>query len=465
MESDPGLFYPQVMMGVRDTQVFALYGEQKNTGDIAAPLFPTNGIPLFIYSIGFDGGATGVAGAGTGLGVTSTVAGTSASTITASSAAGITSVVLASGTGYTVGGYIIIDVNNTVTPTTAEIRKIVTVVTNTITFDQPTNFTHAASCPTTYLAAASVKAFVHTVVPGNTLPSVTIEKNIGGYESLQFQGARVGKYSLKCQASDTEAAFTATMQSKSVVPLTAAGNTISATTLATTALVQGTSYQQITTTAAITCLQGTWLTLTNTTGGVQYVCTSAAVNASTTVPCVGFIANAAYAITTTTVTNATVTPVSVVNEMPFIFAEATLTAFGQTLNQVTNVQVDIDNGLVPTWTMNETHALQFLTPVTRHINGQLDIVFTSLDDPTYGYWNTMTNEVQGTLTLNFTHPFSPNYGVSITLQQINLAKYADDLKLTGIVMTSLNFEASYALGASPPSTLAATVTDGSYLPY
>jgi hypothetical protein len=57
--------------------------------------------------------------------------------------------------------------------------------------------------------------YTHTIAQAVIVPSVTIEKNIGGTQSLQFAGARVGKYSIKAAATDTEAQFTADMTAQS----------------------------------------------------------------------------------------------------------------------------------------------------------------------------------------------------------------------------------------------------------
>ena len=119
-------------MGVRDVNVFALYGEYKRAGDVSAPLFPSNGIQFLVSAIGADT----VTSAGTGK-------------------------------------------------------------------------------------------YLHTIAQSNTLSSLTIEKNIGGYQSLQFAGSRVGKYSLKMAAGDSPAEFTASIISKSATILDTPSSPIS----------------------------------------------------------------------------------------------------------------------------------------------------------------------------------------------------------------------------------------------
>jgi len=451
MESDPGLFYPQLMMGIRDVNVFPLYGTRKNAGDIGAPFFPTNGIGMFVAAIGSDGGdytnyiassqgngVTGVytTGASTTLSsavtqgavvltvttssttavVTSgTVTGTAvpvvnfpgtslvaaATTITGTTLsaaatgsgqvlAGQNTITVTSATGITTGVYVQIDANVSGT-TTSEVRKVTNVASTTITLDTPLYFTHANSAAVKVVAGP----FTHTILQGNNLPSLTVEKNIGGYQSLQFTGTKVDKFSMKAEASDTEVTMTSNVIAK--------------------------TYNVMDTPSAV----------------------------------------------------------SVINELPFVFSEANLTInFGYgggavVATQVSNVSIDIENGLKPTYTFNNSHDLQFLTPITRKITGQFDVVFTSLDDATWGFFNIMQNQVQGSLSLTFTHPTgsvpSPNpsagYAITISLPAVNLAKYADALKLDDVVMTTLNFEAAYAIGATPPSTINSTITDGRWLPF
>ncbi len=124
LAQDPGWFTPSVMQAVRDAQIYNLYGEQKNAGNVNAPLFPSNGIPFLVAAIGND-----------------TVSGTTPS-------------------------------------------------------------------------------FTHTIAEANTLHSLTVEKNIGNFESLQFAGTRVSKYSIKATAGNTPAEFTADLVAQSVAILT-----------------------------------------------------------------------------------------------------------------------------------------------------------------------------------------------------------------------------------------------------
>lgn len=218
--------------------------------------------------------------------------------------------------------------------------------------------------------------YTHTLAPANQLPSVTVEKNLGGYQSLQFSGSRVGKYSIKSATGNTETEFTASIIGK-----------------------------------------------------------------------------------TATVLDSPTSPIAIVNENPFVFAESSVTLFDELTAQVTAVNLDIDNGLKPTYTFNQSHDLEFLSPITRHITGSLTVVFDSLDDATWGYYTQMINGTSGNLILNWTHP-DTTYALTITLPKIFLTKYADDIKLDDIIMTTLDFEAVYDLTQDPPNSIGATVVNG-----
>lgn len=123
LAQDPGWFTPSIMQAVRDAQIYNLYGEQKNAGNVNGPLFPTNGILYLWAALGAD----------------------------------------------TVSG----------------------------------------SGPT----------YTHTLAEANVLPSLTVEKNIGNFKSLQFAGTRVSKYSVKATASNSAAEFTADLIAQSVTVL------------------------------------------------------------------------------------------------------------------------------------------------------------------------------------------------------------------------------------------------------
>lgn len=439
-------------MGQRDKQIFPGYGQFKYSGGIGGPVFPSNSVPLLGASYGKDGGQgrqTGGYGVTimttTGSATTSTAAVTSgqvahgdgpqisytatvltdtnaaftsaiigstvetfsgktgvisaqtATTVTVASWAtgtpatgesyniGPTTLPLAAVAGMTAGTSIIqIDVNNTTTPTTAEVRKITNIATLTVTLDHPLFYAHLTAAPVV-VSTGVTPLYKHYFVPGNTLDSLTLEKNLGGYQSEQFSGCRVTKHTLKCAATNTVVDFMATVEG-----------------------------------AATSVL-------------------------------------------------ATPTALAIVDEAPFVFAEATITAFGTVIGEIESLQVDLENAVKPVYTLNGTHNPQAISPTSRKASGQMVAVFTSLNDAVKGYFAglgvTGGAPFVGAIDATFTHP-TLNTSYQVHLNRCRISKYADDLKTNDIIHANLGFEAEFDLSAVPNSLGYASVTSGAqYVPY
>lgn len=266
------------MQGVRDLQIFQLYGEEKDAGNVSAPFFPSNGAHYLVYAIGTD----------------------------------------------VVGG----------------------------------------SGP-----------YTHTISESNTLSSMTIEKNIGNSQSLQFAGCRIGKYTLKAQTGNNEANFTAEVTAQSAAILSSPSAIV------------------------------------------------------------------------------------VTNESPFVFAEVTVQWNSFTYANLTNFTIEIDNGLKPTYTFNQSHQLQFLTPNSLHVSGSFDAVYDSLNDTNYGFFTfASVSKIAASLTFTLAHT-SPAYGVVITCPKVVLSKTDQQVKVNDVVMETINFEAQYDLGGTN-KTISAVITNG-----
>lgn len=220
-----------------------------------------------------------------------------------------------------------------------------------------------ASSIGTDVVTGTVDPYTHTISQANTLASLTIEKNIGSYQSLQFAGCRVGKLSVKAPVANQPVDVTYDVSGQSVAILT------------------------------------------------------------------------------------TPTAVTVVNEIPYVFAEATLTLFSNARADVTSVQIDIENGLKETWTYSGQHGPSFITPVTLHVTGTITVAWSSLNDATYGDFTNMQNGTLGALSLVVAHPGSPLHNVTITMPQVVLSKFGNDIKMQDIVMSNLTFEASKSLSS------------------
>lgn len=377
---DTGLFFPGVMLGLRDKNVFAAYGQRKYDGAIGSMLMPTNGIPVLVASIGADGGRAGQT-AGNGVTSVTTGAGT---TLASGSAINATTLSL-SAAGPANGTVIQIDVNSGTT--TAECRKIQSGGgTTSITLDAALNYAHlsaAAVVPATNPTGQTAPFFSHSILQANVLDSLTVEKVVGGFQSEMYMGCRVNKYNLKLGAQNTEAEFTAD-------------------------LIPKTSQSQ-----------------------------------------------------------ASPDAVSVTNEAPFVFAEATITLFGTVIQVPNSIELDIENGVKPTYTLSQSHDPSYVTAMARAISGKINPVFTSVSgDATYSYYQQyFTNSpMTGSLSLALAHP-SNGGSVTITLSAVDFKKLTDDIKLEDVVMSPLEFDAKANLSASPITTISATVVNGVYLPY
>lgn len=438
MEEDPGWFSPPVMQNLRDKQVYNLYGEAKYTGALTGPLFPSEAMELLVCSIGKDAAVgwgvaapaatptsttlslSSVAGAtsitltsGTGFVIgqqivvdvaglqefrlitnvagavvtvadpltyahASTVAVTTGTTTTLSalSAANATSVTVTSATGITVGTFIQIDVNSVSGSRTSEIRKVTNVVSTTLTLDVALVYGHANASQVTLVVAP----YTHTIIEQNTLPSLTVEKNIGGFQSLQFAGCRIGKFNVKASAGNTPVETTTDLSGRSVAVMD------------------------------------------------------------------------------------TPTGVTLVNEEPYVFAEANLTMFNTLRTEVSVVNLAIDNGLKETYTFSNQHGPSYITPCTLMVNGTLDLVWDSLDDSTYGDFNKMVNGTLGALQFSLVHP-SNGGTIYFNMPQVVLAKFANDLKMEDVVMSTLTYEASRPLAGSTLYTINAVVVNNTYVAY
>lgn len=438
MEENPGWFSPHLMQNLRDLQVYNLYGEAKFQGTINGPIFPSNSMAVMVAAIGAD--------SITGWGVYGTPAAPTSTTLNGSTISGATTITVASATGFVVGQYVIVDVagnqeqrlisnvagsvitvadalyythdtgvavksgstttlngaltapTTTVTVTsaagittgsyiqidvnsvaggkTSEVRKVTNVAGTTLTIDTAITVNHSTGAQVNLVTPQ----FFHTINEQNTLPSLTVEKNIGGFQSLQFAGCRVGKFDLKAPVGNTPVDISVECTGRSVATMN------------------------------------------------------------------------------------TPTAVTVVDEMPFVFAEANLEIFNTLRTEVSNTTVAINNGLKETYTYSNAHGPSFITPVTLHTNGAIDLVFSSLTDTTYGDFNRMANGTLGQLQFSLVHPSSGGT-ITVFLPQIVLDKFANDIKMEDVVMSNLTYEATRPLSGATQFTIQAVVANSVWLPY
>ncbi len=385
LNTDPGLFFPEVMIGTRSYEAFPLYGEQKNVGAIDASLFASNGIQCFVYSIGTDIYQTGTA-------ATTVKNGTLAAA--AVGATTLTYTVTTTTAAPAVGDYLQIGpakgkfgslTKPTATTTAAKTTAFVTKVIS-VSGTGPYTLTVAAipKAVAANAVAQAVKApFYHFVQQASILPSMSIEKNLGGPsaiggQSLLYGGCRVGKYSIKAATSNTEATFTATITAQSVQIVT------SPTTL-------------------------------------QFV-----------------------------------------TELPFVFAEYTLTWNTVTMHEASNLSVDITNGLKPIYCFNGSHELQFAPLTQLKVTGSFTGVWDSLNSGTYALWNQMLTAHDAKLEFTM-HHLTGGTAVRLVMTHARLAKDTIDPKMADVIMEKVSFSAYQKL--STPAMISAVVANSVNLGY
>lgn len=223
--------------------------------------------------------------------------------------------------------------------------------------------------------SGSTSPYSHLISQANALPSLTVEKNVGNFESLQFAGCRVGKFSLKVAAGNEAAMITADLTGRSAAILDSP------------------------------------------------------------------------------------TAVSIVNEEPFVFSEASATIFGTARYEATSAEFTIDNGLKETYTFagSGNRGPAYVTPVTVASSGTLDVVWDSFDDSTYGDYTKMVNGTEGAFALALAHP-TGGYGATLTAPQVVYSKMSNDLKISDVILSTLNWAATKNL--TDGYTVQATVLNG-----
>lgn len=203
IEKDPGLVDSVLMRASRDV-TYKLPGEQKIAGGLSFPLFSVMGMGLVVGGIGSETATTG-----------STP--TNATTLAAASVAGATTI--STTATFAVNDIVQVDSNAS---NKAECRKVTAVAGAgpfTLTLDSALVFAHANAAA----VAKVVAPFTHTIALANSLPSFTIEKNLGGLTALQYAGVVVDKFTIKgATNSPVQAALTLMAQKDAqIAPTTA----------------------------------------------------------------------------------------------------------------------------------------------------------------------------------------------------------------------------------------------------
>ena len=215
---DTGLFFPETAMGVRETEVFPLYGQVKLTGSLGSPLFPVNGILAWIAAVGCDGSQSGTA-AGTAKNGTITAAAAGVTsltyTVTGGTPAPVNGDYLQIGPGI-VTKFGVLGFGTLATP------SFVVKVTG-VALTGPYTLTVAATpfavTSSNNVAQACVAPFYHSVIPMNRPISLTAERNLGGYQSQQYAGCMVDSFDLTLPTTNAAASFKANLSASTVAVL------------------------------------------------------------------------------------------------------------------------------------------------------------------------------------------------------------------------------------------------------
>lgn len=220
---ETGLFFPPVMMGVRETDVFALYGQEKLAGPVDGPLFPVNGINLLVGAIGTDNAQSGTLGSAKNGTITAAAKGAVSLTYAVvGGGAPVANEYIQIGPAVATLGLSAIPFSGG--PAGTQVVKITSVAGTTspytltvpaLQFKVDTIGNGAAG-----LVAQNVVApFYHNISPANTLNSYTLEKNLGGKQSEQYAGCQIDSYNLKCPTTNAEVSFSSSIMALAVAIL------------------------------------------------------------------------------------------------------------------------------------------------------------------------------------------------------------------------------------------------------
>src|SRR5438067_2475141 len=157
-----------------------------------------------------------------------------------------------------------------------------------------------------------------------------------------------------------------------------------------------------------------------------------------------------------------------ISEQPYVFAEAALTLFGNTVNHATTTQFTLSNTLKDTYTMNSTRNLNFLSPVARTLDLKSDVVFYNLDDAAWGWHTLMVNQAAGSqaagsYVLSLTHP--SNGGTwSFTAPTCYIKNVSQSIKIDDVIMETVSMTAAFNVSTSTTLT-GSLVSPSVYIAY
>ena len=434
---DPSLFFPDLMQAIRDKQVYPLYGEEKNSGAITAPLFPTNGIQLLAYAIGADSATPA-----TSFTIVSpspyTIANTSGSNVITVTPAVTTPIpigasITATGLPTSPTGCVVLSATTSGTTTTIVLNKVSTsAVTTTLTISNGTLYQHNISQTTS----------------APFLPSVTVEKNIGNYQSLIFDGCLINKYQLKAGTGNKEAEFTADMIAQSVsvtnAPTTVVLVNESPYVFAEFNLVLGSYSLYQATNFQLDIENNLKETYTfNGSRNLQFL-TPTQLKVSGSFDVVFDTLNASSAT-------------SPITGLTWTTASTTITGFSSVAGLAVGLGVT-GTGILPGTTITSVGTTSITisqTPVVAPTSGTGSLTIVN----PYDFFTQSLSSVSTTAALSFTlaHPSSGG-SVIITMPAVKLSKTDQKVAPGAVIMETVNFEAYYTPAGSTTSTAQSSST-------
>ena len=315
------------------------------------------------------------------------------------------------------------------------------------------------------VTGSSPGPYTHTIGERGTgqPPSMTVEKIIGGKQSLIFPGSKVAKYTLKGQATDTEASAAIDMMSQSFQIGTSPGVSTTIAVGSNAAILPQATIHVASTTGAPT----DGLAYIVTTAGTEIVQYTGVSGGNTLTGCTG--GTGTMSTGGAVLFSSTMGVPSYVNEEPFVFAEFILDWKGAQISQAGNFTIEIDTGVKPTYTFNGSHEAQFITATKIGAKGSFDVVWDALNDADglgYDFFSQIQEMANGaspaSLSFALTHP-ATGYGITLSMPNVFLAKSQHPVKLGDVVMETIEFTAARPPGAS--YTIQAVIVNGTSSAY
>jgi len=288
--------------------------------------------------------------------------------------------------------------------------------------------------------------YTHTVTPGTTLPSFTVEKNIGNFQSLQFAGSRVSKLQIKGAMGNKEAEMTADIVSQSVSILTTPSAIVVANESPFVAAEFALSYGGYSigqaTNFQLDIENGLKETYTfNGTHQLQFL-TPASLKVSGSFDVVFDVLNnnvvTGFTYTTTgTNTNPVLTSVtSTVGITAGMGISGANIPAGAIIIGVTSNTI--------TMNVNATAAGTLQTGTASNV---------------FDYFYQASAITKGALSFSMTHPANGG-SITFNMPSVNLAKTDQKIAPGAVVMETISFEAFYDLSTGTPKTIQMVVVNG-----